>query len=121
MGDLREATAPGFSELAEQFFHAAERVVESHGLRFGQGADVFLQQRAAFGAKEIIARSNGDISTLEARRLIDEAQTNFTRFAEAMVKARLEVPDRTYFALDIVGEETLRRAHDWLCPLFPIC
>ena len=110
--------------------HYAIWYAASCGYRFGEGAEHDLPRIAAEAAGRISDRiSQYDRSKLDEESLhlkaehdIKVGEVAFSLLIEEMIAARMHVYGPEAAAREgIIGEGTLARAKEILCPFWPIC
>jgi hypothetical protein len=105
-------------DVAANLYAAATDAANAKGFRLGQGADHDIRQMAERAVDRL---GLDDLPDHDVATAIQTARNAFERLVEQMVLEVDAIPGYRENNPGVIGEHTLRRALDWLCPLFPIC
>src|SRR5437870_1021159 len=99
--------------LARHIFEHAQKYADSRQVRLGPGADFQFKAYADRAADELAKTPDRE---LDARlRAMDML---FERLIDEMIGASKQIPG---YERGVIGEQTLQRALQKLCPIFPFC
>lgn len=108
-----------YASTSDQIYDAAVRHATKRGFHFGPGADTHFRTIAEQAAMEIAAIP----SPAERERHEQNANAAFASVIDAMIAARplVYADDPENLNKMVIGELTLGKALQDLCPIWPFC
>jgi hypothetical protein len=104
----------GPTDMGRQLFRAALEYAERRGYVIGDGATGDIENFAIKAALDIEQRKLGENGMSEAERA-------FEKLIDNMIEEARQIPGYAIQRPNIIGEQTLARALNRLCPLWPFC
>lgn len=104
----------GPSDMGQELYKIALNYAQSRGYHFGAGADVFIKDHAMKAGLEIEQQEF-------SKALVSKAERAFVKLIDEMIDATREIPNYAVEHPNAIGEQTLGRALNRLCPLWPFC
>jgi hypothetical protein len=99
-------------QLAQRIYEHANAYAKSRGVKLGYGADGDFLRYARVAAVDLLK----DPMALASRE--NEVNKAFGQVIDEMIRVSTTLPD---YPPGQIGERTLERALEKLCPLFPFC
>lgn len=108
-------------EIAARLSHAVERRLTANSMVIRDGARSQISdlvQEAANRIQQRVVQLSASPAVEE--QVLTESELAFAKVIDAMTRARSELPAHLVPPAGEIGELTLNRAKEWLCPIWPI-
>ena len=100
----------------------AESYARQRGFHFGEGAENDIRTMARQAVQQFEFKFSDETKRARMEEsFLRMSEQQFVFFIDAMILAREEVYDEARMRQNLLGEDTYRKARDWICPLWPIC